>query len=238
MRLDKLLANVGIGSRKEVKEMLKKRRVTVNQIVVKDGSKQVVPDKDQIEASGKPVTYQAYYYIMLHKPKDVVSATTDNRDKTVIDLVRSSYSHVNLFPVGRLDKDTEGLLLLTNDGELGHRLTSPKKAISKTYYAVIEGRVTEDDCQSFKRGVELDDGYTTLPAELHILTSGKISEVRIVITEGKYHQIKRMFAAVDKRVTYLRRLSMGELHLDSQLDPGKYRELTKEEQQYCFQLKE
>lgn len=238
MRLDKLLANAGIGSRKKVKELLKKKQVTVNQLVVKDGSKQVDPNIDHVEAFGKVVKYQAYYYIMLHKPKGVISATTDDQDKTVIDLVRPTYRHVDLFPVGRLDKDTEGLLLLTNDGELGHQLTSPKKAISKMYYAVIEGRVTDADCATFQAGIELNDGYTTLPAELRILTPGEISEVRVVITEGKYHQIKRMFAAVDKRVTYLQRLSMGELHLDPELDTGRYRELTKEEQQYCLQLTE
>lgn len=238
MRLDKILANAGIGSRKEVKELLKKRRVSVNDCIIKDGSKQVDPNLDDIVALGNPVHYQTYYYIMLHKPKGVVSATTDDRDKTVVDLMPPTYSHVDLFPVGRLDKDTEGLLLLTNDGELGHQLTSPKKAISKTYYAIIEGQVTNDDCVAFQTGIKLHDGYTTLPAELRILISGKISEVRVTITEGKYHQVKRMFAAVGKRVTYLQRLAMGELHLDSDLDAGAYRELTTGEQQYCLRLKE
>ncbi|MEN1968164.1 pseudouridine synthase [Lentibacillus sp. N15] len=237
MRLDKLLANMGIGSRKDVKALLKKRKVLVNDVVVKDGAEQVDPETDIITASGKQIRYQKHYYIMLHKPKGVVSATTDDRDKTVIDLVRSDYGHVDLFPVGRLDKDTEGLLLLTNDGELAHQLTSPKKAVIKTYYATIDGTVTDTDIVLFRDGIVLDDGYTTKPAELRILQAGKVSEITVAISEGKYHQVKRMFAAVNKRVTYLKRLTMGSLQLDNQLALGKYRELTKDELTYCKHLK-
>lgn len=236
MRLDKLLANMGIGSRKDVKSLLKKRQVTVNDTVVKDGGLHVDPETDIIKASGKQIGYQKYHYIMLHKPKGVVSATTDSRDTTVIDLVRDDFQHVDLFPVGRLDKDTEGLLLLTNDGELAHQLTSPKKAIIKTYFATIDGHVTQRDVDLFRNGIQLDDGYTTKPAILSIRKAGNMSEINISISEGKYHQIKRMFAAVDKRVTYLKRLSMGKLKLDQQLALGAYRELTQAELAYCQSL--
>ena len=166
---------------------------------------------------------------MMHKPQGVISATEDNRDQTVVDLLDEEYLPFSVFPVGRLDKDTEGLLLLTNDGKLAHNLLSPKKNVPKTYYAKVLGTVTKSDIESFKEGVFIEEDYKTLPAELNILKSDEISEIELTIYEGKFHQVKRMFEAVDKTVVYLKRLSMGTLNLDPSLPLGEYRELTEEE---------
>ncbi|WP_152657219.1 pseudouridine synthase [Oceanobacillus sp. CFH 90083] len=239
MRLDKLLANMGVGSRKEVKQLLKAKKVTLNEKIVKDGSVQVNPDKDSICVEGEPVIYQKFIYLMLHKPSGVVSATVDTKDKTVIDLLSEQERHFQPFPVGRLDKDTEGLLLITNDGELAHRLTSPNKNVSKMYRAKVKGELPANVIQQFAAGVKLEDGYVTKSAKLDILSANEeqgSSEVQIEITEGKFHQIKRMFAAVDCKVTYLKRYRMGTLTLDSQLPPGAYRPLTEQEMDDCFRL--
>lgn len=226
MRLDKLLANTGYGSRKDVKALIKKKQVTVNDKIIKDGSTHVNPEKDVVKVKHNIVDYRAYIYVMLNKPAGYVSATSDDRDKTVIDLLPDSYKRFKPFPVGRLDKDTEGLLLMTNDGDLGHQLISPKRAVEKTYYADISGHVTNEDVEQFQRGVQLDDGYLAKPANLNILHAGPISQVNVTVTEGKYHQVKRMFAAIGKNVTFLKRIRMGDLVLDEDLDPGDYRELT------------
>ncbi|MBY7143913.1 rRNA pseudouridine synthase [Virgibacillus sp. NKC19-3] len=232
MRLDKLLANSGYGSRKDVKSLLKQKRVTVNDSVVKDSSVHVDPEIDFIKVGDHAVHYQKYIYLMMNKPKGVISATEDMKDKTVIDLLTTDLQRFKAFPVGRLDKDTEGLLLITNDGELAHQLTSPKKDIEKVYYAQVQGNVTEGDTEAFTKGVVLDDGYKTKPAQLRILKRDAISEVEVSITEGKYHQVKRMFEAVGKKVMYLRRISMGGLILDETLQLGTYRELTENELYY------
>lgn len=229
MRLDKLLANMGYGTRKEVKQLLKQKGVTVDGEVVRDSSLHVNPDLQEISVFGEKVEYVEFIYLMMNKPPGVVSATEDNVDRTVIDLLDPLAQHFKPFPVGRLDKDTEGLLLITNDGQLAHNLLSPKKHVPKTYYAKIEGEVTQLDIEAFSRGVELDDGYMTKPGELVILSSGPNSEIELTIQEGKFHQVKRMFESVGKKVTYLKRLSMGSLKLDEQLDLGDYRELTDEE---------
>lgn len=229
MRLDKLLANMGYGSRKEVKTILKQKKVFVNGSVTKDGSVQVDPEVDKITVGEDRVQYQKFIYLMMNKPPGYVSATVDDKEKTVIDLLTNEHQHFNPFPVGRLDKDTEGLLLLTNDGELGHRLTSPKKDIEKEYYAAIDGNVTNKDVERFAEGLVLEDGYQTKPARLTIIDAGEQSEIEIIITEGKYHQVKRMFLAVGKKVTYLKRLKMGQLALDPSLKEGQYRELTDRE---------
>lgn len=229
MRLDKLLANMGYGTRKEVKQLLKQKGVTVDGEVVRDSSLHVNPDLQEISVFGEKVEYVEFIYLMMNKPPGVVSATEDNVDRTVIDLLDPLAQHFKPFPVGRLDKDTEGLLLITNDGQLAHNLLSPKKHVPKTYYAKIEGEVTQLDIEAFSRGVELDDGYMTKPGELVILSSGPNSEIELTIQEGKFHQVKRMFESVGKKVTYLKRLSMGSLKLDEQLDLGDYRELTEEE---------
>lgn len=229
MRLDKLLANMGYGSRKEVKQLLKQKAVTVDGIHVKDAAMHVDPDKQDVSVYDERVIYTEFVYYMMNKPPGVISATEDSREATVIDLLEPLHQHFEPFPVGRLDKDTEGLLLLTNDGTLAHNLLSPKKHVPKVYYAEIEGVVTEADGEAFARGVELDDGYVTKPGKLVILKSAEQSEIELTIQEGKFHQVKRMFEAVGKRVTYLKRLSMGSLKLDESLDLGEYRELTAEE---------
>ena len=229
MRIDKLLANIGYGSRKEVKGLLKSGVVKVNEVVTKDAKLQVNPDLDAVTVHGEQVEYKEFIYLMMNKPPGVLSATEDNYQETVIDLLALEDSVYEPFPVGRLDKDTEGLLLITNDGKLAHQLLSPKKHVSKTYFAVIEGEVTEHDIEAFRVGVTLEDGYLTKPGELVIIKSGPTSDIELTITEGKFHQVKRMFEAVDKRVVYLKRLSMGSLQLDEELELGEYRELTDEE---------
>ncbi|MFD1207163.1 pseudouridine synthase [Sporosarcina contaminans] len=230
MRLDKLLANMGYGSRKEVKQLLKKGAVRVNGETVKDPACKVEPTTEEVTIFGERVVYREFIYLMMNKPQGVISATEDLRDRTVIDLLDAEYKHFQPFPVGRLDKDTEGFLLLTNDGKLAHELLSPKKEVPKMYYAHIEGKVGEEDIRKFAEGVSLDDGYFTKPGELKVLKSEELrSEIELTITEGKFHQVKRMFEAVGKRVIYLKRMSMGPLILDDQLKLGSYRELTEEE---------
>ena len=229
MRIDKYLSNMGFGSRKEVKILLKTKAVEVNGEVVRDPKVHVDEHADQVLVGGEPVAYTEFIYLLMNKPQDVISATEDKYDQTVIDLLAEEDQHFEPFPVGRLDKDTEGFLLLTNDGKLAHELLSPKKHVDKTYYAKIEGTVTEEDTEAFEKGVALDDGYVTKPASLNILESGAVSEIELTITEGKFHQVKRMFESVGKRVVYLKRLSMVPLSLDPELDLGEYRHLTEEE---------
>jgi 16S rRNA pseudouridine516 synthase len=229
MRIDKMLANLGYGSRKEVKGLLKKGAVKINGEIVKDAKEHIDPNQNVVTINGQEVVYKEFIYLMMNKPGGVISATEDNRDETVIDLLEMEDQVYEPFPVGRLDKDTEGLLLITNDGQLSHRLLSPKKHVPKTYFAVIEGEVTKEDILAFRNGVTLDDGYETKPGELVILKSGLMSDIELTITEGKFHQVKRMFQAVGKRVVYLKRISMGSLKLDETLELGEYRELTDEE---------
>ena len=229
MRLDKYLCETGFGTRSQVKDLLKKGQVMVNGEVVKKPELKINETTDQILCQGKKASYQKNIYLMLHKPAGVVSATEDNREKTVLDLVRPEDRKNGLFPVGRLDKDTEGLLLLTDDGELAHRLLSPKKHVDKTYYAKIDGQVTEEHVKQFREGLDIGDEKKTLPAVLTILLFGPVSEIEVTIHEGRFHQIKRMFEAVGCKVTYLKRLSMGSLVLDETLPPEEYRPLTEAE---------
>ena len=229
MRLDKYLCETGFGTRSQVKDLLKKGQVMVNGEVVKKPELKIKETTDQILCQGEKASYQKNIYLMLHKPAGVVSATEDNREKTVLDLVRPEDRKNGLFPVGRLDKDTEGLLLLTDDGELAHRLLSPKKHVDKTYYAKIDGQVTEEHVKQFREGLDIGDEKKTLPAVLTILLSGPVSEIEVTIHEGRFHQIKRMFEAVGCKVTYLKRLSMGSLVLDETLPPEEYRPLTEAE---------
>lgn len=237
LRLDKLLAHSGYGSRKDVKQLLKSARVVVNDKKVTSGKIHVNPEQDQVYVNDERVMYEKFVYYLLHKPAGVISATEDFRDKTVVDLLAAEDQLKSPFPVGRLDKDTEGLLLLTNDGKLAHQLLTPKNNIGKTYYAKINQPVTETDQIAFKNGVTLDDGYQTKPADLVILKSDSTSEVELTITEGKFHQVKRMFESVGKRVIYLKRVAMEEWKLDPTLAKGKYRRLTEEEVAYLQQLK-
>lgn len=232
MRLDKLLSHSGFGTRKEVKSLLKKKNVTVNGEIKKEGKSQIHLEKDVVEVFGEEVSYQEFIYFMLHKPQGVISATTDNLHETVIDLLQPHDQLQEPFPVGRLDIDTEGLLLLTNDGALAHDLLSPKKHVDKVYEAAINGVVTEEDVAIFEKGISLDDGYICKPAILEIVETNEIEEsswIRVTIQEGKFHQVKRMFEAVEKEVMYLKRLSMGPLFLDDHLALGEYRPLTNEE---------
>lgn len=228
-RLDKILSHMGVGTRKEVKKILKKGVVTVDGKVEKDPKKQIDPYLQEICIEGERWFYRKFIYLMMHKPPGVISATEDIREKTVVDLLAPEDAHLKPFPVGRLDKDTEGLLLLTNDGTLAHRLLSPKRHVPKTYFARVQGKVTEADRHVLEEGVVLEDGYKTLPAKVTILQQGEISEVKITIVEGKFHQIKRMFSSIGKKVLYLKRLSMGPIFLDSDLPIGAYRELTDKE---------
>ncbi|MDT3764763.1 pseudouridine synthase [Priestia filamentosa] len=229
MRIDKLLANIGYGSRKEVKSLLKSGAVKVDGVPVKDAKQHVNPDEQEVTVYNEEVVYREFIYLMLHKPQGLISATEDVSQPTVVDLLEPEDAVFEPFPVGRLDKDTEGLLLLTNDGKLSHQLLSPKKHVPKTYLAHINSEVTEEDVEAFKNGVTLDDGYVTKPGVLEIIESGETSVIYLTITEGKFHQVKRMFESVGKKVVYLKRLSMGELKLDEELDLGQYRELTDEE---------
>lgn len=231
MRLDKFLAEMSVGSRSDVKGLIRKGQVLVNGEVVKKPEWKVDQERDQVVYNGEKIEYAAFEYYMLHKPGGVVSATEDKKDTTVIDLIDSK-RRKDLFPVGRLDKDTEGLLLITNDGKLAHELLSPKKHVDKIYFARIQGRVTKQDVSDFKAGVNIgtsEDAEITLPAMLTILSSGEESEIRLKIQEGKFHQIKRMFQAVGKEVLYLRRETMGSLKLDPKLSLGEYRSLTDQE---------
>lgn len=232
MRLDKFLCETGFGTRSQVKEMLKKGQVTVNGVAAKKPEQKIDEHKDRITCQGKMASYEKYVYYMLHKPAGVVSATEDKREKTVLDLLKSEDRRDGIFPVGRLDKDTEGFLLLTDDGDLAHRLLSPRKHVDKTYYAKIAGSVTEAHIERFREGLDIGDEKKTLPAMLEILASEpEISEIRITIHEGRFHQVKRMFEAVGCKVTYLKRLSMGAVALDETLAPGDYRPLNEKERE-------
>ena len=228
LRLDKYLADMGLGTRNEVKQILKKSRIEVNGNVVRCPETKIDTGTDRVALDGNEIGYQDQEYFMLNKPAGVVSATEDRFDRTVLDLL-ADIRRRDLFPVGRLDKDTEGLLLITNDGELAHRLLSPKKHVAKVYYARIDGTVTSETVEIFRTGIGINEDFTALPAELKIIKSGKASEIELTIYEGKFHQVKRMFEAVGMKVMYLKRLSMGSLVLDPALPEGAYRRLTLEE---------
>lgn len=228
IRLDKYLADMGIGTRAEVKKYIRQGKVKVDGLVAKSPELKIDELVQKIFYLDQPVIYEQYEYYMLHKPAGVISATTDKKEKTVVDLI-SEKKRKDLFPVGRLDKDTEGLLIITNDGELAHRLLSPKKHVDKVYYVKVKGIVTEEDKKAFQLGVDIGQGEVTQPAVLNILAADEISEIELTIREGKFHQVKRMFIAVGKEVIYLKRLSMGNLVLDETLKIGEYRPLTSEE---------
>jgi 16S rRNA pseudouridine516 synthase len=230
MRIDKWLSNTGYGSRKEVKQLLKSGAVTLNGSIIKNPKTQADPDRDHVLVYGEEAVYKEFIYLMMNKPQGVISATEDSRHETVIDLLHLEAQTFEPFPVGRLDIDTEGLLILTNDGQLAHTLLSPKKHVPKTYFAKINGYIPDDTNERFREGVILEDGYKTQPAYLKVIhNSDEESEIELTITEGKFHQVKRMFEAVGRRVVYLQRIQMGKLKLDESLELGTYRELTEEE---------
>lgn len=226
-RIDKLIANSLPYSRSQVRELVKKKKVIVNDIVIKSADEKVNPDTDNIVVDGKPLKYSEFVYYMLNKPAGVVSATNDNTCKTVLELIKEP-TKKDLFPVGRLDKDTEGLLLITNDGELSHSLLSPKKHVDKTYYVETDGIITSEMAEQLKKGVDIGDEKPTLPAKVQLIEKNNTAAY-LTITEGRFHQVKRMFKAVGRQVTYLKRTSMGGLTLDEKLEKGSYRELTENE---------
>lgn len=228
-RLDKILSNMGYGSRRDVKKYIKDGLVSVNDKIVKNNDIKVDQYKDKIIFDGDIVVYREFIYLMMNKPQGIVSSTDDPLTKTVIDLLSDEYLIFEPFPVGRLDKDTEGFLLISNDGKLSHELLSPKKGINKTYYVEVDGIVEPQHMEIFKEGITLDEGYKTMPAKLEIIESNIISKVNLTIQEGKYHQVKRMFGSLSMNVIFLKRISMGSLALDKALKPGEYRELTEEE---------
>ncbi len=228
IRLDKFLADMGYGTRSEVKKEITKGNVKINGLPVRKPETKIDTEKDEVMYREQPAAYEKYEYYMLNKPAGVISATTDKKEKTVLDLIGEK-QRKDLFPVGRLDKDTEGLLLITNDGELAHRLLSPKKHVDKVYYVRVQGELAEEDIRRLAEGIDIGEEKLTLPARLVIRKNGQFSEAEITIQEGKFHQVKRMFHALGKEVVYLKRLSMGTLVLDGNLKPGEYRKLTKEE---------
>ncbi len=226
LRLDKILSKSGFGSRKDVKKLVTERRVTVKGVVATDSGMKA--EEADVAVDGNPVCYKEFIYLIMNKPQGVVSSTEKGPSRTVIDLLPEEYRKFEPFPVGRLDKDTEGLLLITNDGQLAHELLSPKKHVDKTYYAEIEGCVTAQDVTAFAEGLDIGEKKPTLPAKLEILKSSAISEIHVTLHEGKFHQVKRMFEAVGKKVVFLKRISMGEMILPADLNPGEFREVEKE----------
>ena len=230
-RLDKFLVEMSVASRSTIKDMAKKGRITVNGQIVKASDTKIDESADVVAGDGQVIAFSSTEYFMLNKPAGVITATLDKKAKTVLDLL-DERTRNDLFPVGRLDKDTEGLLLITNDGDLAHRLLAPKKHVDKVYYADIRGVVTDEHVRQFASGLTLSDGTAVMPGELVVLdvdSTAKTSRIRLTIHEGKFHQVKRMFEAVGTEVTYLKRLSMGPLSLDENLLPGEYRRLTDEE---------
>ena len=230
MRLDKLLSHSGFGTRKDVKKLIQSGAITINGETVTKSSLHIEPETDLVCCYDEPIAYQQYYYVMLNKPDGIISATFDHLHETVIDWVALDYQHVDLFPVGRLDIDTTGLLLLTNDGQLAHRLTSPKHQVPKVYQAKIAKSITDVDIATFQNGIKFDD-YVTRPAQLRSLPSNQPDEIwaEVTIYEGKFHQVKKMFQSIDNLVLKLHRISMGPITLDEHLAEGEYRELTAEE---------
>ncbi|WP_314397299.1 16S rRNA pseudouridine(516) synthase [uncultured Gemella sp.] len=229
MRLDKFISSNTTLSRAEAKKIIKKG-ILINNILIKSPDYKVDEINDQVMVNGNRLVYQKYVYIMMNKPKDTVSATEDAIEKTVVDILKEADRIYKVFPVGRLDKDTEGLMLLTNDGELAHRLISPKKDVVKKYYVEVSGELKEEHLSIVEAGVMLEDGYKCKPARLEILESSEDkSRANIYITEGKFHQVKRMMKSLETTVTYLKRISIGELILDENLELGEYRHLTNEE---------
>ena len=231
-RLDKLLADLNLGTRSQVKEQIKKGKVTVNGIIVKS-PEQKVSETDDIVFDGKSVSGEIFFYYMLNKPDGVVSATEDDKEKTVLDLFEKPIPK-GLFPVGRLDKNTEGLLLITNDGELGHVLTSPKHHVEKTYLVKTKHTLNEANIAALNKGVDIGEKDVTKPAKIEEICD---KEYYLTITEGKFHQVKRMMEAVGTKVIYLKRISMGEIKLDENLAPGEYRPLNERELEYVKKYK-
>ena len=233
MRLDKYLVECGICSRKEAKSMIKAGRVAVDGITAGAGEDKLDPETAHVCVDGRELEYERYHYYMLNKPVGYITATEDGRQQTVLDLFPEEIQRQGIFPVGRLDKDTTGLLILTTDGEYAHKVISPTKHVPKLYEAVLNEPITEQDVLLFKKGIELSGNIQCLPAELYAV-DGDMCTVRVTIFEGKYHQVKRMFAHCGKNVLQLKRLSIGALELDAKLLPGCYRKMTENEKNQAF----
>lgn len=225
MRLDKFLCEMNIGTRSQVKDYIKHGDVTVNSSTVKKPDMKIDEHNDKIGFRGEELSFEKYVYYMLNKPAGVVSATKDNTADTVLSLIRDN-TRKDIFPVGRLDKDTEGLLIITNDGELAHRLLSPKKHVDKTYLVKVSSPVSPDDAERLETGTDIGDDKPTAPAKVKILSD---EQILLTIHEGRFHQVKRMLQAVDNKVIYLKRISFGKITLDESLNPGEYRRLTEKE---------
>ena len=240
LRLDRYLADAGCGTRSQVKKEIARGAVYVNGTAEKRPERKVDPETDRVEWNGRLLSYAEHEYYMMNKPGGTVSATEDRRERTVLDLMGPDRRD-GLFPVGRLDKDTVGLLLITDDGDLAHRLLSPRRHVDKVYYVRVRGRLTEEDVTRFREGLDIGDEKPALPADLRILKTWgtdpgspeappeERSEAEVTLREGRFHQVKRMFRAVGKEVVFLQRISMGPLRLDESLAPGEYRRLTAEE---------
>ncbi len=228
-RLDRLLSASGKYTRSEAKDLIRKGKVTVNGVCVTKSDTKCEDDAD-ILVCGVSLNFREYHYIMLNKPAGVLSATEDRRDPVALELLSEQYRALKLFPAGRLDKDAEGFLLLTNDGQLAHGLMSPRRHVDKCYYVRVSGKLDEEDCVAFMQGVIIDGDYTTMPAKLEIIASGEESEAKVTVQEGRFHQVKKMFLARSKKVLYLKRLSIAGVRLDETLNPGEYRPLTEEEE--------
>lgn len=235
IRLDKYLANMGVGTRTQVKEFIKKGRVSIDDNIIKSPETKFDENSQIVALDGVRINFVKYEYYMLNKPSGVVSATVDNINKTVISLINSKRK--DLFPIGRLDKDTQGLIIITNDGEIAHKMLSPKHHISKVYYAQVEGIVDKNDVKLFAQGLKIDSEFNAMPAKLEIIKSEDISQIKLEIFEGKFHQVKRMFEAVGKKVIFLKRISMGEIKLDNSLKAGEFRQLNKDELNYLERLR-
>lgn len=225
-RIDKILSSALKISRTDVKKLMKKQNVSVNGKHITDPNTKIDPSEDSINLNGQPVIYQEHVYIMMNKPKGVISASEDKSVPTVVDLVPEKLKKAGLFPAGRLDADTTGFVLITDDGDFAHRILSPKKHVEKTYIALLEKEISDSDIERFKNGIELRDGTLCLESKLERLSDRYVS---VVIHEGKYHQIKRMFAALGNRVIELHRVSIGSLSLDENLKEGECREITNDE---------
>lgn len=233
-RLDKVICSQTTKSRREVDGFIRRGRVTVDGVVIKDPAKKLDPEKAAICMDGKPLVFSRFVYYMLNKPAGILCVSRDPKAKTVVDLLRPEDSRKDIFPAGRLDKDTHGLVILTNDGDLAHRILAPKNHIMKRYQAILDGPIGEKEIQAFKEGPVLADGTKCLPADLTVLREGERPLVEITICEGKFHQIKRMFGTVDRGVDWLCRLSMGGLALDETLAESEYRSLDEQEISLLF----
>ena len=229
-RLDKTIADSGLYTRRQAAELIKGGRVAIGGRIAMSASSRLDPDKETVTVDGAPLEFRRYRYIMMNKPSGYVSSTSDRNERTVLELLDDRYANLGLFPAGRLDKDAEGLLLLTNDGALAHDITSPAKKVYKKYFVEIDGIITESDIEAFARGMQLNDGTQCLPAKLEPAqtqaTAPGLGAAYVTLCEGKYHQVKRMMAAIGKPVKYIKRLSIGNLSLDESLKPGEYREIS------------